>query len=65
MREIKGDLWRYYAAGVPCCITVNGFVKANGCAVMGRGSVYSYCVPICFLFQLKEIGLPALVIVVM
>ena len=35
MREAIGDLWK-----LPChirCITTNGYVKPNGCAVMGRG----------------------------
>jgi hypothetical protein len=38
MKNIVGNLWNY--AGDPkfiLCITVNGFVKKNGEAVMGRG----------------------------
>jgi len=39
MIEVKGDLFTYYKDN-PCdaiVITTNGFVKANGRAVMGRG----------------------------
>lgn len=35
MKEIKGDLWTIPADTI--CITTNGYVKANGRAVMGRG----------------------------
>lgn len=41
MKEIVGDLWDY--AEKPqyyICITTNGTVKGNGCAVMGRGCAY-------------------------
>jgi hypothetical protein len=41
MREIYGNLWDY--DGKPdtvVCITTNGFVKANGLAVMGRGCAF-------------------------
>lgn len=37
MREIAGNLWKYYFPGSVVCITTNGFVKKNGLAVMGRG----------------------------
>lgn len=35
MREIKGNLWEQSADAL--VITTNGFVKANGAGVMGRG----------------------------
>lgn len=40
--EARGNLWDLWTdekreAGVPLVITTNGFVKKNGCAVMGRG----------------------------
>ena len=38
MKLIKGDLWTFHDAGEFICVTTNGFVKANGCAVMGRGT---------------------------
>ena len=38
MKLIKGDLWKFHDAGEWICVTTNGFVKANGCAVMGRGT---------------------------
>ena len=37
MKEIKGDIWDYYAKGCWIVITTNGTVKKNGEAVMGRG----------------------------
>lgn len=38
MVEIKGNLWDFFGANRTCVlITTNGFVKANGEAVMGRG----------------------------
>lgn len=38
MRELNADLWSYWRnPGYIVCITTNGFVKANGDAVMGRG----------------------------
>lgn len=37
MHLIKGDLWDFHDAGFWVCITTNGFVKANGEGVMGRG----------------------------
>ena len=38
MKEISGDLWEYYEKQeFLICITTNGFVKANGEAVCGRG----------------------------
>lgn len=38
MKEINGNLWRYYNAPFHViCITTNGFVKKDGTAVMGRG----------------------------
>jgi len=36
MKEVKGDLWKLPWADV-ICITTNGYVKANGRAVIGRG----------------------------
>lgn len=36
MTEARGDLFRLAIGGV-LCITTNGFVKANGQCVMGRG----------------------------
>jgi hypothetical protein len=36
MFEVTGDLWEYEPADA-ICITTNGFVKADGCAVMGAG----------------------------
>lgn len=38
MIEIIGNIWDYYDKGYNICITTNGFVKKNGCAVMGRGT---------------------------
>ena len=35
MKEIKGNLFEQEADLI--CITTNGFVKSNGCAVMGKG----------------------------
>lgn len=35
MKEVKVDLWDYCSFGL--CITTNGTVKYNNCAVMGRG----------------------------
>ena len=35
MKEIRGDLFTQEADTI--CITTNGFVKANGECVMGRG----------------------------
>lgn len=37
MIEIYGNLWDYCNNDHVICITTNGFVKANGCGVMGRG----------------------------
>ena len=37
MKEIVGNLWDYYDMDHVLCITTNGFVKANGECVMGRG----------------------------
>lgn len=37
MREVKGDIWKFYEAGNWICITTNGTVRKDGCAVMGRG----------------------------
>lgn len=38
MRELYTNLWSYWRKpGYVICITTNGFVKANGDAVMGRG----------------------------
>jgi len=37
MKEIIGDIWDYWETGYPICITINGFVKRNGEAMMGRG----------------------------
>lgn len=37
MREVKGDLWDYHAAGYWIGIATNGVVNSKGEAVMGRG----------------------------
>ena len=37
MTEIKGNIWNYRGPNSWTVITTNGFVKNNGCAVMGRG----------------------------
>lgn len=37
MKEVYGDIWEYHKQGYWIVITTNGFVKKNGCAVMGRG----------------------------
>jgi len=38
MKEIVGELWDYYKKlNTVILITTNGFVKKNGCGVMGRG----------------------------
>ena len=40
MKQIVGDLWHYYRKpGYVICITINGTVKKNGEAVMGRQAV--------------------------
>lgn len=43
MREISGNAWDYYNnnSDVTLCITTNGFVKANGECVMGRGIAFT------------------------
>jgi len=38
MKESRGDI--FYAAADAVCITTNGFTKANGQAVMGRGCAH-------------------------
>lgn len=35
MREARGDLWKLDIGAI--CITTNGAVRKDGCAVMGRG----------------------------
>ena len=41
MIEIKGDLWDFCARpNFVICITTNGFIKSNGCIVMGRGCAH-------------------------
>ena len=40
MKEVIGNLWTYHAAEKWICITINGFVKKNGTAVMGRGCAW-------------------------
>lgn len=38
MIERKQDLWKYWKRpGHFVCISTNGFLKSDGCAVMGRG----------------------------
>ena len=37
MREARGNLWTLGATADAVVITTNGFVKANGACVMGRG----------------------------
>lgn len=36
MNEVTGDLWSYYTRAY-IVIPTNGYIKANGCNVMGRG----------------------------
>lgn len=40
MKEIYDDIWKYHNQESYICITINGFVKANGQAVMGKGIAY-------------------------
>ena len=37
MKHVTGDLWANHSRDNWVVITTNGFVKNNGCAVMGRG----------------------------
>jgi hypothetical protein len=37
MNEVQGNIWDFHDKGYHVCIPTNGFVKKNGCAVMGRG----------------------------
>jgi len=37
MIEVKGNIWDYHDKGYWICIPINGNVKSNGKAVMGRG----------------------------
>lgn len=37
MRVERGNIWTKYDEGSPICITTNGIVRRDGCAVMGRG----------------------------
>lgn len=37
MTEIKGDIWKVGQGFWAICVTTNGIVKNNGCAVMGQG----------------------------
>jgi hypothetical protein len=37
MREVKGNAWQLFKDYNALCITTNGFIKANGDAVMGAG----------------------------
>jgi len=37
MTEISGDVWELYDKGMWLTVTTNGFVKNDGCAVMGAG----------------------------
>jgi hypothetical protein len=37
VKEVKGDIWSYWIESYPICITVNGCMRQDGCAVMGRG----------------------------
>lgn len=37
MIEVFGNAWDYYDNGYILCITTNGFIKKNGCNVMGAG----------------------------
>ena len=37
MQEMAIDLWDAYNRGHMCCITINGYVRKDGQAVMGRG----------------------------
>jgi hypothetical protein len=38
MQIIKADIVKLWNQGHWVCVTTNGFVKRNGCAVMGRGN---------------------------
>lgn len=40
MKEIFVNIWDLYDAGETVCITINGHVKRNDEAVMGRGTAY-------------------------
>lgn len=41
MKEIKGSLWSFFGKpGYMVMITTNGFVRKDGCAVMGRGCAF-------------------------
>lgn len=41
MKEIVGNLWYYFGkSGYQIVITTNGFVRKDGCAVMGRGCAF-------------------------
>ena len=63
MREITGELWDYYKTeGNTICLTVNGTIKANGEAVMGRGCALEakrHCPKIAAVWgkRLKDYGL--------
>lgn len=37
MKEVEGDLWKFWEAGEWICITTNGRTDKHGKAVMGRG----------------------------
>lgn len=38
MKEIRGSLWSYHnQKGYKILITTNGFIRKDGCGVMGRG----------------------------
>lgn len=40
MKYLIRDIWSLYNNGETICITTNGFVGSDGCAVMGRGTAY-------------------------
>lgn len=37
MRQTNGNLWDFHEQGNWICITTNGSIRKDGCAVMGRG----------------------------
>ena len=40
MKETRGDLFELYDQGKTIAITTNGYIRKDGCAVMGRGVAY-------------------------
>lgn len=61
MREITGDLFDFHTGDNWIAITTNGFVKANGEAVLGRGTARQAAIKYPFLpkalgVRLRETG---------